>query len=138
MQEILNDSVKLYFWVLLSLNVILAIIGVTFILIRQKFLANSIIAKAKILSVSSKSLASKSYEIEYNDLLGRKLNGRVVCYVSTLKKEDEIEIGYDKENPSKVSPNNKFQIFFIPITILGFAFLSIILLIYLYRGIAKI
>ena len=133
MQEILNDSGKLIFLVLLSVIVIDAIIGVFLLLRTQKFMANSIVTKAKTLG-----LKNNYFEIEYHDRLGKKLNDQLYYPVKNLKEGDDIEIRYDKDNPSKMKRNNKFQIFIIPLALLESTFLFIFLLIYLvYSGVAK-
>ena len=126
MEEILNEigSVYLTFSLAFFINNVVCV----FLFIRsKKFIANSIITKAKILG-SSNLEGNGYYVVEYNDRLGRKLTEQVHCALATLKIGDEIEIRYDKDNPSKARINTKFHIFVFSIALLLFNFVLVALI----------
>ena len=128
MQEILNDIGSVY--LVFSLAFVINNVVCVFLFIRsKKFIANSIITKAKILG-SSNLESGGYYVVEYNDRLGRKLTERVHCALATLKIGDEIEIRYDKDNPSKARINTKFHIFVVSIATFVFNFALVAMIMY--------
>ena len=136
-EDILNDTGKLIF-VAICFAIFMDVVIGLFMLVRQKkFKENALSTTA---SVVGKEYYNDVYQytVEYKDRLGKAYTGKCSSGQS-YSNGDEMEILYDKNNPEKVKPNNKFQLFILPFAMLfGSVMFGIILIVLVNMGIAKI
>jgi hypothetical protein len=136
MNELLNDSAKITFFVMLFMIYSEIAMAIIFFIKVKNFVYNAKTAKAEVIKII-KFRKGSQVTIQFKDPLGKlyeKTTGVPIC---TLEEKDIIEILYESKS-DKVKYKSFLSLWTIPCLFMFSAFTTSLILIFLtYAGIAN-
>jgi hypothetical protein len=136
MNELLNDSAKITFFVMLFMIYSEIAMAIIFFIKVKNFVYNAKTLKAQVIKIIKLRKGSRAF-IQFNDPLGKLYEKTIETHVCTLKEKDIIEILYDSKL-DKIKYKSFLSLWRIPFLFIFSAFTTSLILIFLtYAGIAN-
>jgi hypothetical protein len=136
MNELLNDSAKITFFVMLFIIYSEIATAIIFLIKAKNFVYNAKTVKAEVIKITKFRKGSQVL-IQFNDPLGKLHEKTIGVPICTLEEKDIIEILHDSKS-DKVKYKSFLSLWTIPCLFIFSAFTTSLILIFLtYAGIAN-
>jgi hypothetical protein len=136
MNEILNDSAKITFFVMLFIIYSEIATAIIFLIKAKNFVYNAKTVKAEVIKITKFRKGSQVL-IQFKDPLGKLHEKTIGVPICTLEEKDIIEILHDSKS-DKVKYKSFLSLWTIPCLFIFSAFTTSLILIFLtYAGIAN-